>query len=677
MDAALQPLVQPIEALRLGARVEGALARMGIKRAIDLLNHFPRAYSKRMTIRELRAGMNASIAGKVVIAQNRTSKRKRVQLTEVVVHDGTGSIKAIFFNQPWISSRLVQGVRVRMSGPVDYSFSSWAIKPTSFELNPPELSPGLEPEYPLAEGVFQNDLAAAIAPVLPLAVNVPDALPEELAAKLRLMPVGTAYREAHTPSGDKPLQAALLALKYREFFLLQAGLRLRRRAEAAQTDMIFRVDDALRARALKYFPFEMTGAQARVCGEIERDLTRPGRMHRLLQGDVGSGKTAVALYAALLAIDNGFQAAFIAPTEVLARQHFRNISEYLRKSKVRVALLVGGMKKAERDELCGELTSGKIHITVGTHALLENYVKFRRLGLCVIDEQHKFGVSQRAALRAKGNSPHVLAMSATPIPRTLSMTLYGALDVSIINELPPGRTPVITEWIHRTRQPACYDRIRHELKGGGRAYFIYPLVDDSDKMELKSAVAYAETLKNEVFPEFRVGLVHGQMPAADKEATMAKFRRGELDILAATVVVEVGVDVPEANIMVIENAERFGLAQLHQLRGRVGRGRKQSYLFLFGEPESGEAVTRLQVICRTNDGFKIAEEDLKMRGFGDFAGTRQSGLPRLHIGDFEKDLEALARARADAAKWAAQLDDELIKQCLELQFGRRYRLLEV
>jgi ATP-dependent DNA helicase RecG len=257
------------------------------------------------------------------------------------------------------------------------------------------------------------------------------------------------------------------------------------------------------------------------------------------------------------------------------------------------------------------------------------------------------------------------------------MTLYGALDVSVIDELPPGRTPVITEWIHRNREAACNDRIRRELKDGGRAYFIYPLVDESDKVELKSAVEYAETLKNETFPEFRVGLVHGQMPAADKDAAMAKFRRSELDILAATVVVEVGVDVPEANVMVIENAERFGLAQLHQLRGRVGRGRKQSYLFLFGEPETGEAVTRLQVICRTNDGFKIAEEDLKMRGFGDFAGTRQSGLPKLHIGDFEKDLEALARARTDAAKWAEKIDDELVRQCLELHFGRRYRLLDV
>jgi len=670
-------LTQTLDHLRLGDRVTGALDRLKLKRVIDVLNHFPRNYNRRATIGTLKAGTNASIVGTVVSCANKAAKRSRVKITEVVVQDATGSIKAAFFNQPWLTGKLIAGLKVRLSGPVDYSYHSWSIKPTSFEINPPELEPGLEPEYALSQGIESSEIADLVARLIHHAQGIPDPLPEKLAAGLRLMPIAEAYREAHKPAGDRALQAALLALKYREFFLLQAGLRIRRRSESQDTGMLFKVDDELRARALKYFPFAMTGAQTRVCGEIEQDLCSPGRMHRLLQGDVGSGKTAVALYAALIALDNGYQAAFMAPTEVLARQHFRNLSEYLRKSKVRVDLLVGGMKKSDRDLLCDELASGKTHIIVGTHALLEDYVKFKKLGLCVIDEQHKFGVNQRATLRSKGNRPHILAMSATPIPRTLSMTLYGALDVSIIDELPPGRSPVITEWVHRNRQPACFERIRKELKEGGRAYFIYPLVNESDTLELKSAIEFAETLKNETFPEFRVGLVHGQMNAADKDKAMDMFRRGQLDILAATVVVEVGVDVPEANVMVIENAERFGLAQLHQLRGRVGRGKKQSYLFLFGDPHTEDAVKRLTVICRTNDGFKIAEEDLKMRGFGDFAGTRQSGLPKLHVGDFERDLEALERSRQDAAKWASQIDEERIRQCLELHFGRKYRLLDV
>jgi ATP-dependent DNA helicase RecG len=392
---------------------------------------------------------------------------------------------------------------------------------------------------------------------------------------------------------------------------------------------------------------------------------------------VGSGKTAVALYAALLMIDNGYQAALMAPTEVLARQHYANIRNYLRDTKVDVRLLLGGMKKSDRDALCADVANGRVHIIIGTHALLEDYVSFKRLGLCVIDEQHKFGVRQRATLRGKGNRPHVLAMSATPIPRTLSMTLYGALDVSIIDELPPGRTPVITEWVPRNREHIAQGAIKRELRDGGRAYFVYPLVNESDKLELKSAVTFAEQLKNDHYPEFRVGLVHGQMKSEEKDEAVQRFRRGDLDILAATVVVEVGVDVPEANIMVIENAERFGLSQLHQLRGRVGRGRRQSFLYLFGDSRTVEAQDRLRAICRIQDGFKIAEVDLKTRGFGDFAGTRQSGLPKLHIGDFDTDAEALARARKDVATWGDKLDNTLVQQCLELHFGRKYRLLDV
>jgi ATP-dependent DNA helicase RecG len=342
---------------------------------------------------------------------------------------------------------------------------------------------------------------------------------------------------------------------------------------------------------------------------------------------------------------------------------------------VRIELLLGGMKKSERSAMLADLQFGKVHILIGTHALLEPDVKFSKLGLCVIDEQHKFGVNQRAALREKGNRPHLLAMSATPIPRTLSMTLYGGLDVSIIDELPPGRKPVRTEWVHRSREAAAFEKIRREVASGGRAYFIYPLVQETETVDAKSAIEFAERLKNEHFPEFRVGLVHGQMPGEKKDEIMARFHAGEIDILAATVVVEVGVDVPEANVMVVENAERFGLAQLHQLRGRIGRGQRQSFVYLFGDPRTEPAIKRLNVLCQTNDGFKIAEEDLKMRGFGDFAGTRQSGVPKLHAGDFEKDLDALIQARKDAATFADKIDDQAIRDNLELHFGKEFRLL--
>lgn len=672
------PLTEPLDdAVRVVGRVSTALTRLKLKRVIDLLNHFPRAYNQRVGIAALKPGMYASVTGEVVSAENKATKRRRMKLTEIVIRDDSGTLKGVFFNQPWLTGKFKPGMKVRLSGPVEYAFNSWSMKPSSFDLNPPPFEPGLEPEYPLSEGIANDDVADLVRKLTDRAALIPDPLPDELRNQLRLMPIAEAYKQAHFPEHSKALEAARLALKYREFFLLQMGLRLRRRSEAEDRELAISVSDDLRQRAIKYFPFEFTKAQQRVCEEIERDITTPGRMHRLLQGDVGSGKTAVALYAALLMLDNGYQAAIIAPTEVLARQHYANISSYLSATKVRVELLLGGMKKTTRDAMMSDLRRGRIHILIGTHALLEDYVEFNRLGLVVFDEQHKFGVRQRAALRSKGSRPHVLAMSATPIPRTLSMTLYGALDVSIIDELPPGRTPVITEWVQRSRENACYERIRSELQDGGRAYFVYPLVSDSDKLELKSAMTYAEELKNDIFPEFRVGLVHGQMPGDEKDAIVQRFRKGDLDILAATVVVEVGVDVPEANIMVIENAERFGLSQLHQLRGRVGRGRKQSYLFLFGDPKTPESVDRLTAICRISDGFKIAEVDLKMRGFGDFVGTRQSGLPKLAIGDLDTDFEVLNRARIDAARHAEAVDPLMVRTCLELHYGRRYRLLDV
>ena len=664
-----------LEVLPLPRRLVEPLLRLKVRRLIDLLNHFPRSYNQRLNIAQLTPGIQASIVARVVSCTNTSTRKRRLKLTELTVEDGTATLKAVFFNQPWLVGKFPHGLRVRLTGPVDFSFGAWSMKPSSWEANPPDEPDGLRPEYPLSEGIDSADIAAVIEPLLERADEIPDILPEKLAAELKLMPVGKAYRAIHRPANNAELKQAALALKYREFFLLQCGLRVKRADEADDTTFRVSIDDDLRARALRYFPFEMTAAQKRVICEIEADVASPGAMERLLQGDVGCGKTAVALYAALLLIDNGYQAAVIAPTEVLARQHYKTLTGYLAETKVKIDLLLGGMKKAGRDELLADLGSGRTHILVGTHALLEDDVQFNRLGLCVIDEQHKFGVRQRATIRAKGrvggSLPHVLAMSATPIPRTLSMTLYGAMDVSIIDELPPGRTPVETRWVQDSGAQRAFEQIRHELRGGGRAYFIYPLVEESDALDAKSAIEHAERLRDKEFSEFRVGLVHGRMKPEEKEAAMEAFRRGELDVLAATVVVEVGVDVPEANVMVIENSERFGLSQLHQLRGRIGRGRRKSYLYLMGEPHSEEAIKRLNVICATNDGFRIAEEDLKMRGFGDFAGTRQSGLPRLRIADFVDDAEILARARMDAARHGSEVPREVLRDALKLHFGAK------
>ncbi|MHC4841770.1 MAG: ATP-dependent DNA helicase RecG, partial [Planctomycetota bacterium] len=460
----LDVLLQPIEqAIKIPERLLKPYGKLKIKTVIDLLNHFPRSYSTRVQIKDLIAGSNASVIGTVVSAQNKSTSRRRLKLTEVVIEDGTGEVKAVFFNQPWLTGKLQTGLKVQLNGPVDYAYGGWTMKPTDWKLNPGELEAGMEADYPRSEGLENRAIATAVSKVIRHVDLIPDPLPDELAKKLRLMPVSDAYKQAHLPTSHGALTAAKLALKYREFFLLQCGLRLRQTSEAQDTDLTIDIQDDLRERAAKYFPFEMTGAQKRVCREIEEDMGSTGRMHRLLQGDVGSGKTAVSLYAALLMIEHGYQVAILAPTEVLARQHFANIRAYLKDTKVRVDLLLGGMKKSERDPLLADVSGGVTHILIGTHALFEDYLSFKNLGLCVIDEQHKFGVGQRAKLRSKGNRPHVLAMSATPIPRTLSMTIYGAMDASVIDELPPGRSPVITDWVHRKREPAAYEKIREEI----------------------------------------------------------------------------------------------------------------------------------------------------------------------------------------------------------------------
>ena len=493
--------------------------------------------------------------------------------------------------------------------------------------------------------------------------ELPDPLPADVRQRERLIDRRRALSDVHFPPEGTSLDGlnafqseAHRRLIFEEFFFFQLGILLRRRR--SDTDRKARpvvITEEIRESARRVLPFKPTGDQKKVMAEIVGDMKQPKPMNRLLQGDVGSGKTIVALMAALVAMENNLQVAFMAPTEILAEQHFINIRRLLESSRFRLTLLTGATPAKRRRELQAELAGGSMHMVVGTHALLEEGVGFRELGLVIIDEQHRFGVLQRAALRAKGLHPDVLVMTATPIPRTLALTAYGDLDTSVMREMPPGRQPIKTTARPESRREEIYDFIRQQIDEGRQAYVIYPLVEESAKVDLKAATEMADHLAQDVFPAYRVGLLHGKMKPDAKDRVMGAFARGELQVLVATTVVEVGVDVANASVMLVEHAERFGLSQLHQLRGRVGRGPHQSYcVLLYQEPLSDEGRDRLKALTDTTDGFEIAERDLQLRGPGDFFGTRQSGLPTLRVGDLLRDHQLLEIARREAA---AALDD--------------------
>src|SRR5512144_273512 len=504
------------------------------------------------------------------------------------------------------------------------------------------------------------------------------------------MSVPEAFSEAHFPTKEKDLavlnrgaSAAHRRLSFEELFALELGLALRKRGVSTEKKGIhFKPMNRLETELRKKLPFSLTAAQERVIAEIKRDMAAERPMNRLIQGDVGCGQTVVALIAALLAVENGYQAAVMAPTEILAEQHYKNMSDMTRPLGVRVCSLTGSLKKKDKEAVLAEIESGAAQVVVGTHALIEGDVKFSRLGLAVIDEQHRFGVMQRSTLTSKGYEPDVLVMPATPIPRTLALTVYGDLDISVIDEMPKGRTPVITRIFFESKRGDAYRFIEGELGKGRQAYVVYPLVEETEKSDLKAATEMASHLQKDVFPEWKVGLLHGRMKANEKEAVMAAFKSGETHILVSTTVIEVGVDVPNATLMVIEHPERFGLAQLHQLRGRVGRGGHQSYCILMGPRMfAEEARERLNAFSRTNDGFKIAEEDLRLRGPGEFFGTRQSGLPDLRAANVIRDADLLEKARAEAFELIAG-DPELngyplLKELLRRKWQGKLGLIRV
>ena len=666
-------LSNPVKYLRgVGPRRAGVLEERGIVTAGDLLSYLPFRYEDRIRftpIAEIVPGQVCTISAEVSGGGGGMVRftRGRGPVFHMTVRDASGILHARFFHGGYLSGRLKEGQRLVLHGKADldpYRPGRIEMVNPQFELvSTDEASADstevgrIVPIYESIGGISSRMLRRIIYSVLAnLDGSVQDPLPPEILERYRFPARREALLHAHFPPKGESLDLlngfrspAHTRLIFEEFFYYQLALALRRQNENRRQGIAMRVrEDGIREALKRILPFKPTAAQKRALAEIAADLERSSPMHRLLEGDVGSGKTIVALETAAIVIENGCQAALMAPTEILAAQHYLSARRLFEPAGYKVALLVGDRKRAERESALAQVESGEAQFVVGTHALIEDPVKFRRLGLAIVDEQHRFGVLQRKRLVEKGASPHMLVMTATPIPRTLALTLYGDLDLSVIDEMPPGRTPIETRWTTDAQLPGVWEFLRREIAGGRQAYVLYPVIEES-KRELKAAKAEYERLANIVFPKMRVGLLHGRLKNDDKEAVMEQFRRGNMQILVATTVIEVGVDVPNATVMVIEHADRFGLAQLHQLRGRIGRGTKKSHCILVA-PESitGEPRERIEAMIATANGFEIAERDLKQRGPGEFFGTRQHGDAAFSFAQPLRDRELLELARREA-----------------------------
>ena len=667
-------LTTPVQFVKgVGPQRAAALTRLGVATSEDLLFYVPVRYEDRRRfarIADLRPGMRVSVSGTVAVAGLR--RARRMTLYEVRLEDDTGRLKALWFNQPFLKDVLPRGTRVVLFGtvePDDYGGGRLMLSSPQYEILSDDDGPGVHtgrivPIYeklgPLT-GKMLRRILSQLAQQIP--DELPDPLPAEVRARLGVAGRGEALRRIHCPAEGDDLvllntfrSPAHLRLILEEFFLFQVGLARRRDGLRGEGKGIaFEVGDRAREAVKRILPFHLTGAQKRVLREIADDMRSPHPMNRIIQGDVGSGKTVVARLAMVIALENEHQAAFMAPTEVLAEQHFLTFRRLLARCSYRVELLTSALKGKERAAALARIAAGESHIVVGTQALIQGGVRFRRLGLAVVDEQHRFGVLQREDLTRKGYGVDVLVMTATPIPRTLALTAYGDLDMSVVDERPPGRTPVRTVAKAASARREIVEAVRREVAAGRQAYVVYPLVEESEKLEdVKAATGMAEEWRA-ALPQTPVALLHGRMTSAEKERTMAAFAGGETRVLVATTVIEVGVDVPNATIMVIEHAERFGLAQLHQLRGRVGRGAGASTCLLVSHGRlSPEARARLDVMRQTDDGFAIAEKDLEIRGPGDFFGTRQWGMPSFRVSQLIRDRELLERARAEAFRWVEE-----------------------
>jgi ATP-dependent DNA helicase RecG len=685
---AYSDLDRPVQFLKgVGPGRAGALQKLGLLTARDVLYHVPRRYvdaSAVQRITSLEPGMDATIVGRVFscgVLPTRTGLR----IFQAIVRDRSGSIECSWPGQPFLERVIRRGDLILATGSVRF-FHGRQLQPREYEIlaREGEPAPGkggtIFPIYPATEGVTQRWLRRLLAENLDgLLVSVAgeEVLDEGLLRAAGVPRLERALELLHRPGSGDDAELGRRRLAFEELFFLQLVLaRTRRDTTAAGEGIAFARGGALVRELYRRLPFQLTGAQRRVLEEIGGDMGQPARMYRLLQGDVGAGKTVVALFSLLRAVENGYQGALMAPTEILAEQHVRTLEALLGDLPVRVRLLTGRLRAAERRAALQAIASGEAQIVVGTQALIQETVSFHRLGLVVVDEQHRFGVRQRLALSDLGENPDVLVMSATPIPRSLALTLYGDLEVSLLDERPPGRRPVRTVTRAVREEPRVLDFVRAQVAEGRQAYLVYPLVEESEAMELRAATAEYERLSQEVFPELRLALLHGQMATDEKDAVMRAFATGEVDVLVATTVIEVGIDVPNASVMVVQHAERFGLSQLHQLRGRVGRGAAESFcILLTSHPGAAE---RLGVFTRTEDGFRIAEADLQLRGQGDLFGERQSGVPAFRFADLQSDFGLLQQARAYAREVIAR-DPALetlprVREALEGRYGERGKM---
>lgn len=651
----------------VGPKRSDDLAELGIKTVEDMICYLPARYedrSKIVNIRDLKMGEAQAIEGQIISVASRRTKAG-LSMFQAGITDKTGLIYAVWFNQPYLKDYLIKSMAVTLYGKVD-RYNRVQIMNPEYEIlkeGGPESvhMKRIVPVYPASGSLSVKYLRGlAFQAAAQYSRFLTEHIPTYIIAREHLVDVKFAFRNIHFPASFENLEKAYRRIVFEEFFLLQLALAMRKAAVKEGSGLRHKAGGELIEELKRALPFNLTEGQKRAISDIERDMSSAKPMNRLLEGDVGSGKTVVAAHSLVLTVQNGFQGCLMAPTEVLARQHFIGLSELLMPLGINIALLTGGMDPETKSRIHSDIKEGRVNIIVGTHAIIQEAVEFKRLGIAIVDEQHKFGVDQRVILRKKGDNPHMLVMTATPIPRTLALTVYGDLDISVIKEMPKGRLPIVTYWVEEEKRDRAYDFIREEVQKGRQAYVICPRIDESPEPDAgeglysnksnktQNVTETFDRLKEKVFAGHEVGLLHGKMASKDKERIMKSFKKGKIKVLVSTVVIDVGIDVPNATVMLVENADLFGLSQLHQLRGRIGRGEHKSYCILLADPKTEEASVRLKAIEGTLDGFQIAEADLEIRGPGEFFGTRQHGLPEIRFGNILKDFGIMELARKEA-----------------------------